>query len=347
MYWNVAAPFIDKTNLEQEFWLTPYVPGSRHKFNIVPRQEPLPKWHDRKSNVTDFREWLVYWHHGMEVLKGNQVGVITVFPQLPAVVGMQKRLTGKRMPIVAWLFSVGTCYDGMRRSLAQASLKDIDCFIVHTWREWKLYQEWLGIPEDKIEFVPFHENEQNVPVLYPENTTQPFITALGSAHRDFPTLFKAVEKLQLPTIVASGKRALEGLVIPNNVKAPLGISKADCLRLAQEARINIVPLLPKSDVTVAGLVTIVEAMHMGRVVIASRCMGAEDYIKHGETGILVEPESVDDLVQAIEILWNDTELRNRLGKAAQKYAKENFSCEAAGKNLGQVLDKVADRVGMY
>jgi glycosyltransferase involved in cell wall biosynthesis len=345
MHWTVAAPWFHKSNLTHELWLTPYVKGSRHHFDIVPRSELLPNWHERKSAVTGFRDWLIYWQQGSDAIKGTRGGIITVFPQLPAAVGLQRRITGKRIPVVAWLFNVGTCSDGMRRWLAQASLNDIDRFIVHTRREREIYQEWLGIPKERFEFVPFHEKE--IPVTFTENNTDPFITALGSAHRDFPTFFHAVEKLNLPTIVASGKRALEGLNIPFQVKTPFGISKADCLRLAQEARISVVPLLPNPKVTAAGQVTIVEAMAMGRAVIATRCHGAEDYIQHGETGLLVEPESVDDLMQAIKMLWNDPELRNRLGQAAQRYAKENFTCEAAAASLSRILDQVADEAGMY
>jgi glycosyltransferase involved in cell wall biosynthesis len=345
MHWTIAAPFIDKSNLEKESWLTPYVPNGRHKLDIVPRSTPLPNWHERKSDVTEFREWMVYWEHAVEALKATEGGIITVFPQLPALLGMQRRIIGKRVPVVSWFFTVNNCYGGMKQALAQYSLGNIDYFIVQTQRELELYHKWLGIPKERFEIVHFHEKE--LPITYEENNKEPFITALGSAHRDFPTLFKAVEKLNIPTVVASGKRALAGLTIPDNVQTPFGISKADCLRLNQEARINIVPLLPKPNVTAAGLVTIVEAMHLGRAIIATKGLGPEDYITHGETGLLVEPESVEDLTQAIELLWNDAELRNRLGQAARRYAQEHFSPEAAGKKLGNILDKVADKAGMY
>lgn len=347
MHWTIAAPFINKNNLEKEVWLTPHVPGSRHKFDIIPRSVPLQNWHERNSDVTELNDWMIYWEHGVEAIKATEGGVISVFPQLPAVLGLQRRILGKgrKIPVVAWFFTVGNCYGGAKRFLAKYSLKEIDCFIVQTQRELELYHQWLGIPKERFEIVPF--NEKPISITHEENTEEPFIAALGSAHRDFPALFQAVEKLNIPTVVASGPRALAGLDIPANVKTPFGISKTDCLRIAQEARINVVPLLPKPGVTAAGLITIVEAMQMGRAVIATKGFGPEDYIIHGETGLLVEPNSVDDLTNAIQLLWNDDNLRNRLGQAAAKYAAENFSPEAAGIRLKKILDKVADRVGMY
>lgn len=341
MHWTIAAPFIDRQNIDHAAWLEPYVPGDRHEFTLIPRERPLQSWHERTSKFTSIDEWLVYWRHGLEAVKATRGGVITVFPQLAAVVGMQQQLQFHRhVPVVAWLFNVGTCHEGLRQQFSKVSMRNIDRFIVHTRRECQIYSEWMNLPIERFEFVPYQVPE--IPVTYEEETNQPFIAALGSAHRDFPLLFEAVEKLNLPTIVASGKTALEGLTIPDQVQTPFGIKKADCLKLAQQARINIVPLVPNEKVTAAGQVTIVEAMRMGRAIISTRCNGTDDYIIDGETGLLVEPHSLEDMMQAIEKLWNDEALRNRLGRAAQIYAAEHFSDEAAGRALGRVLDSIED-----
>lgn len=344
MHWTIAASFIDNSNQHSGQWLAPFVPGNRHQFTLIPRSKAPGNWHNQSGAFTGLDDWKVHWKQGKEAVQATKGGVITVFPQLASTVGMHQQLSGKRVPVVAWLFNVGTCSPGLRRWLAQVSLKNIDRFIVHTRRERQMYSEWLGLPIDRFEFVPYQAPD--IPVTYEENTTAPFVTALGSAHRDFATFFEAVKRLNLPTVVASGKRALEGFEIPPQVQTPFGIGKKECLQLAQEARINVVPLLPNERVTAAGQVTIVEAMRMGRPLIATRCNGVEDYIIHGETGWLVEPHSLEDLMQAIARLWDDADLRQRLGQAAQQYATEHFSDEAAGVILGKVLDDVAEKAGM-
>ncbi len=336
-HWTIAAPFIH--NLEQDGqWLVPYVSGDRHHFDIIPRPKPLRSWHNKPSVFDKYDEWLTYLKHGKNAAQATNGGVITVFPQLASAVGMYQQLSRKRIPVVAWLFNVGTCQSGLRRWMAQASLQNIDRFVVHTRRECDMYSQWLGLPKERFVFFPYQVAD--IPVTYEEETTQPFIAAIGSAHRDFPTLFQAVETLKLPTVVASGSRALAGLQLPSHVQAPLGIGRQDCLRLAQEARINIVPMKTNPQITAAGQVTIVEAMSLGRVVIASRCNGAEDYIVHGETGLLVEPGSTQDLVQAIEMLWDNPQLRHRIGQNAKNYAAQNCSDKSAGAALQSVLDDV-------
>ncbi|PZV10450.1 MAG: glycosyltransferase [Leptolyngbya sp.] len=336
-HWTIAAPFIHDLERDGQ-WLAPYVLGDRHYFNIIPRPKPLRSWHHQSSTFTNYAEWLTYLTHGKNAAQSAEGGVITVFPQLASAVGMYQQLSGKHIPVVAWLFNVGTCHSGLRRWVAQSSLQHIDRFVVHTRRECDIYSQWLGLPKERFVFFPYQVAD--IPVIYEENTTQPFIAAIGSAHRDFPTLFQAVKTLKLPTVIASGVHALAGLQLPSCVQVPLGIGKQDCLQLAQEARINIVPMKTNSQITAAGQVTIVEAMRMGRAVIASRCNGAEDYITHGKTGLLVEPGSTSALIQEIEMLWDDPQLRNQLGQNARNYAAQYCSDEAAGAALQSVLDDV-------
>jgi len=339
MHWTVAASFIHDPVVDGD-WLIPYIPGDRHQFTIVPHSEPLANWHNQSLPVTPYQRWLRYLNQGRAAVKQTHGGVITVFPQLASSVGIYQQIYRKPIPIIAWLFNVGKCYPGMRRHMAQLSLRNVARFVVHTRRECDIYSRWLEIPKERFEFVPYQSAE--IPIVYEENTADPFIASIGSAHRDFVTLLNVVKKLKMPTVIASGKRALAGLDIPTFVKTPLGIGKGECLRLAQEARINVIPMKSDKLITAAGQVTIVESMRMGRALIASRCNGAEDYIIHGKTGLLVEPHSEEDLAQALELLWNDAALRNRLGQAAKRYATENFSDEASGSAMGRILNEVAD-----
>jgi glycosyltransferase involved in cell wall biosynthesis len=88
-------------------------------------------------------------------------------------------------------------------------------------------------------------------------------------------------------------------------------------------------------------VTLVDAMSLGRPVVATRCIGTEDYVQSGETGTLVQPGSLEDMSGAIERLWHDEPLRQRLGRGARSFALRHCSDEAAGRSLKRVLDTVA------
>ena len=72
----------------------------------------------------------------------------------------------------------------------------------------------------------------------------------------------------------------------------------------------------------------VEAMAMGRPVIASAHGGALETVADGETGLLVPPGEAAPLAGAIERLSTDADLRARLGGAGRARARARFSTEA-------------------
>ncbi len=339
MKWAVIAAYFQQEHVDNHIWLSRFVSKDKYDFQLMMRSTPITNWHDRKVKFTTFSQWLIHWKHAASALNSDAKGVITLFPQLPTVIGLQKLLKGSKKPVVAWTFNIGNYQVGsIRRWLSQLSLRQIDRFIVHSRQEIDIYSEWLDLPKERFEFVPFPC--AGIEGDYKENTESPFIASLGSAHRDFSCISQAVQELDIPTIVASGKSALEGISIPSNVQTPFGISRADCHQIAQEGRINVIPLQAKDDVTAAGHVTVIEAMHMGRPIIVSDCYRMSDYIQHGETGWLVKPGCVDSLREAITLLWNDDELRNRLARNAKAYAEKHFTEHAAAKELERILDDV-------
>ena len=262
MKWAVIAAYFRQEHVDQHIWLSRLVSHDKYNFQLMMRSTPITNWHDRKVKFTTLSQWLVHWKHAAAALNSDAQGVITLFPQLPTVIGIQKLLRGSKKPVVAWTFNIGNYKVGpLRRWLSQLSLKQIDRFIVHSRQEIDIYSEWLKMPKERFEFVPFPCS--GIEGDYKEVTDAPFIASLGSAHRDFPNFFQVVKDLEIPTVVASGKSALDGIDIPSNVQTPFGITRADCHKIAQEGRLNVIALQEKEDVTAAGHVTVIEAMHMG------------------------------------------------------------------------------------
>jgi glycosyltransferase involved in cell wall biosynthesis len=114
-----------------------------------------------------------------------------------------------------------------------------------------------------------------------------------------------------------------------------GLSLQECRELANQARLSVIPLV-ETDIA-AGQVTILDSMNLGKPVIATRCIGTEDYIEDGATGMFVPPRSPERLADAIGQLWTDEKLRRTLGRAAAAYVQRNLSDEASGAELGRIL----------
>jgi glycosyltransferase involved in cell wall biosynthesis len=76
-----------------------------------------------------------------------------------------------------------------------------------------------------------------------------------------------------------------------------------------------------------GLVAI-EAMSMGKPVVAANHGGLPEIVDNGQTGILFEPNNAPALADALSRLITDHVLRVEMGKAAKQIVSLNFSAEA-------------------
>ena len=338
MKWYVAAPFISDTS---DRWLTAYVPEvAGRSFASV----PATYRHDRSRKVTGLEGWSDYFAHGGAVWRaantaGEPSGILTCFPQLPIVVGLRKRLARSRMPVMAWTFNLGTLYSGARRQLARQALAAVDRIVVHSTAEVAAYSEWLQLPSERFCFVPL---QRAVPqITLPEDTSEPFVLSMGSAHRDYRLLFTVLAELGYPAVVVAGTHAIEGLAVPPNVQVRSGLTEAQCRELVQQARISVIPVANQH--TASGQVTLLDAMMYGRAVAVTEGPASIDYVRHGHDALLVRHGDAADLSARLKALWQDDTLRATLGRNARASAIERFSDEAIGRAMGCMLSELESR----
>jgi len=86
---------------------------------------------------------------------------------------------------------------------------------------------------------------------------------------------------------------------------------------------------------------LVEAMAWGKPVIASDSGGPREIVRHGETGLLVPPNDPALLAHALIRLIEDSELRNRMGKAGAARFKEAFLASRMTRELEEAYEEVA------
>lgn len=79
--------------------------------------------------------------------------------------------------------------------------------------------------------------------------------------------------------------------------------------------------------------TVIEAAACAVPAVASRIYGLTDAVIEGETGLLHEPRSIDDLSRALAMLADDRERRRRMGDAAMRRARRDFDPAAIATAL--------------
>lgn len=87
---------------------------------------------------------------------------------------------------------------------------------------------------------------------------------------------------------------------------------------------------------------VLEAMSLGKPVIASRFAGIPEQVENLKNGILVGPKDTAGLAAAIEKLANDGALRERLGQAGLRRFEERFKAEVSVKNYIQLYTNLLE-----
>jgi glycosyltransferase involved in cell wall biosynthesis len=82
-----------------------------------------------------------------------------------------------------------------------------------------------------------------------------------------------------------------------------------------------------------------EAAAFGVPSIAYRCGGATDIIRHGETGLLITPDNIDELASGIWSLYENFATREAMGKKAYHHVLKHFTESATREQLFQALGK--------
>lgn len=87
-------------------------------------------------------------------------------------------------------------------------------------------------------------------------------------------------------------------------------------------------------------IVLLEAMHRGVPVIASRIKSLEEIVRHEYNGLLFEKNVEDELSRALVRIFTEQELRDKLRKNGKEYAK-NFDWRKTAEDVEKIYRKLA------
>ena len=188
----------------------------------------------------------------------------------------------------------------------------------------------VGLPSYKVQ--QFHQgvDETFFRPLPSDPSPGDYVFSCGRDSRDYPTLHKAVQGLDIKfRVVASGWSSLPGvrqasnIDSSSNVTVERGLSFAALRDAYAGARFVVFPL--DSVDYAAGVTGMCEAMAMGKAVIVSASPGVADYVVHGVSGLVVPVGDAGALQRAIMRLWADPALAARMGAHNRRWAESELT----------------------
>lgn len=265
-----------------------------------------------------------------------------VFTPLAALLPLAAQ--ARRLPVVALNFGLNLIWrraSSARRRLLQRSLRSASRVICLGSSQ---RTELIAVAEldpDRVLSLPIPVDDR---FFTPAADGGETVLAVGKdLARDYRTLFAAVEPLGVETVVVAHERNLEGTSPPANATLAERLSFAQLRDAYANAACVVLP--QRSDAYSfgsegGGLTALLEAMAMGRPIVASDRAILHDYVDDGVEALLVPPEEAGALREAVERVLGDPALARSLGEAARARVERcNTSREFAAR-LAPVLRSV-------
>jgi glycosyltransferase involved in cell wall biosynthesis len=215
-----------------------------------------------------------------------------------------------------------------KRPFLRALHPQMDAIFVYARTQLDYAVRELGIPERKLHLIPFHADARFYhPMEVPERN---MICSAGLEWRDYPTMIEAVRGLDVEVRLAAAspwsrhRNETEKRELPPNVEARR-YSYYELRQLYAESRFVVVPLYDNDFQ--AGVTTLLEAMAMGKAVIATRTLGQRDVIEDGVNGLYVPPGDAAAMRAAIMHLLAHPEEAKRLAANARRTIEERMSLD--------------------
>jgi glycosyltransferase involved in cell wall biosynthesis len=111
------------------------------------------------------------------------------------------------------------------------------------------------------------------------------------------------------------------------------LGHADALAKLRAADVIVSPSRDEAMPTV----TILEAMSLGKAIVASNVGGATEAFVDGENAVLVRPEGIDELATAIRRLIENSALVPELGRKARETYEQSFTIERFGAEFSELI----------
>jgi glycosyltransferase involved in cell wall biosynthesis len=265
---------------------------------------------------------------------------ITVGTNVTFAYGLVNRLFCLRRCQVAkeLYFDETSLASPFKRRLMRWALRRVGVIISNSQGEIPYMMDLLGLSREQFEFIPWATTFE-IPEQ-PEKGTE-YIFAGGRSFRDWVTLFEAVAGTGLRTVVVAAAIDVVSESVPQEVELLVDIPYAEYVKLLRSARIVVVPVAP--TFRSVGQIALLDAMALGKPVIATRALGIVDYVENRVSGLLYESGQAANLKEMLLMLYQDEALQESLGRAAQQQVREKFNSSTYSRVMARVIDRLCIR----
>lgn len=216
-------------------------------------------------------------------------------------------------------------YDRIKSAIMSHLFEKVNYFIVYM-KEWSGYKRYYKIKTSQLHYIPFKVNSIEK-IANIKTRDGNYIFTGGMSKRDYETLFKAVEGLDisvkclLPSMeICKRHGTFINTEIPSNVALVHDNGETDSWNNYISAAKFVVIPISKETISPTGISTYLVAMACKKCVIVTKGPSTIDVIPD-ECSVQVEPANVASLRNAILHVFNDETYRKLIADNGYRYAQ--------------------------
>ncbi|HEV8461325.1 MAG TPA: glycosyltransferase family 4 protein [Gaiellaceae bacterium] len=191
-----------------------------------------------------------------------------------------------------------------------------------------------GAPADRVTVVP---NGVDVPeVALPPRLTEPRVGMLAriDVQKGIDIFLDAVDQVRGPAKFALGTPTDDDPMVAR--ARALGV---DVVAPATRAFLDGIDVFVAPSRWEGHPLTLMEAMALGKAVVATSIPGVTEMLEGTEAGVLIPPEDSEALAAAIDELAADPALRTGLGARARALVAERYATPVVNAQITAILDR--------
>lgn len=274
-------------------------------------------------------------------LRRGASATLAIFESEGHGLALFRRLTGRRRPpllvVSCWLGDLARSGGAGRRRLYRFLYGGVDAVTVFSENQRATLGDLLGIPSERVHFVRFGVDHEELHAIEPAEDG--YVIAAGrDLGRDWPTLVGAaagsgwrVELLTRPSQVAD-------LELPPEVELRGHLPRGEYLEVLARASVVVLPTTVREYPT--GQSVLLEAMAMGKACVVTDTPAMREYVRDGETALLVPLGDPGALRAAVDRLLADEALRSRIGRRARDVEDSHGGAAQMWASIASVLDEI-------
>jgi glycosyltransferase involved in cell wall biosynthesis len=261
-----------------------------------------------------------------------------------ALAAARRAWPGRRSSILAvvtcWLAHVLDGCRPARRAAYRWAYQSVDRLYYFSQNQGPVLAEHLGLGDDRLRYVPFGVDDET---FAPNGEVDgDYVLVVGrDSGRDWPTLFSALEGIDLPVKLCCRPGDIARMRVPAGIDVLGYVDRTVYRDLLGRAR--VVALATKPLLYPSGQSVLLEAMAMARTVVVTGTPALSDYLTDGVTALCVAPGDARALRRRILEAAGDDDLRAHVGRHARYAVEHSFNAGAMWATVADDLRALSRR----